>query len=201
MLSLDLEYDPIDFEPAHDLRTWMLEMFVYEDGALFNPEHAHIAFFERDFFAVLWASSAFIKAEKMVLGQCERISINAGGWKKARQEKQLQNWFGYVPTYMITIDAQYAAEASDADFCALIEHELCHIGVKRDPDGNMLVSNMTGMPKHYLRGHDVEEFNTVVERYGASDAVQTMVDLARKGPTIGKAKIAQSCGTCVLKIA
>lgn len=33
---------------------------------------------------------------------------------------------------MITIDAQYAAEASDTDFCALIEHELCHIGVKGD---------------------------------------------------------------------
>ena len=39
---------------------------------------------------------------------------------------------------------------------------------------------MNGIPKHYLRGHDVEEFNTVVERYGASDAVQTMVDLAQQ---------------------
>lgn len=201
LLGLDPEFDPIDFEPAPDLRKWILETFVYEDGPLYNPEHDHIQYFERDFFAVLWASSAFVKAEKYVLGQCERISINAGGWKKARQELQLQNWFGYIPTYMITIDAQYAAEASDADFCALIEHELCHIGVKRDADGNMLVSNMTGMPKHYLRGHDVEEFNTVVERYGASDAVQAMVDLAQQRPTIGKAKIANACGTCLLKLA
>lgn len=201
LLGLDPEYDPIDFEPAHDLRKWILETFVYQDGSLFNPEHEHIELFDRDFFAVLWASSAFVKAEKVVLGQCERVMINVGGWKKVRQELQLRNWFGYIPTYIITIDAQYAAEASDTDFCALIEHELCHIGVKRDADGNIQVSNMTGEPKHYLRGHDVEEFYTVVERYGASDAVQKMVDLANKGPTMGKAKIAHSCGTCLLKLA
>lgn len=65
----------------------------------------------------------------------------------------------------------------------------------------MQVSNMTGIPKHYLRGHDVEEFNTVVERYGASDAVQTMVDLAQQWPTIGKAKITNACRTYLLKLA
>ena len=201
ILGLDPEFDPIDFEPAHDLRNWILETFIYQDGPLYNPEHDHIQLFDRDFFAVLWASSAFVKAEKMVLGQCERVMINVGGWKKARQELQLRNWFGYIPTYIITIDAQYASEATDTDFCALIEHELCHIGVKRDEDGNIQVSNMTGEPKHYLRGHDVEEFNTVVQRYGASEAVQAMVDLVSAGPTIGKAKIAQSCGTCLLKLA
>jgi hypothetical protein len=41
----------------------------------------------------------------------------------------------------------------------------------------------------------------VVQRYGASDDVQKMVDLANDGPTIGKAKIAHACGTCLLKLA
>lgn len=201
LLGLDPEYDPIDFEPAHDLRKWILETFVYEEGELYNPDHDHIQMFERDFFDVLWASSAFVKAEQVVLGQTERVMINMGGWKKARQELQLRNWFGHIPTYIITIDAQFASQASDTDFCALIEHELYHIGVKRDQDGNILVSQMTGEPKHFLRGHDVEEFHGVVQRYGASESVQKMVELVNDGPTMGKAKISHACGTCLLKLA
>lgn len=70
-----------------------------------------------------------------------------------------------------------------------------------DEDGNILVSQMTGEPKHFLRGHDVEEFHGVVQRYGASESVQKMVELANDGPAIGKAKIAHACGTCLLKLA
>lgn len=69
---------PIDFEPAHDLRKWILETFVYEDSPLYNPEPDHFQLFKRDFFAVLWASSTFVKAENMVLGQCERIENVCG---------------------------------------------------------------------------------------------------------------------------
>ncbi|OTG66091.1 putative metallopeptidase [Acinetobacter silvestris] len=199
-----LELDPIDdmdFEPAFELKEWIWETFLDSNSDLYNEEHEHLTYFNKRFFEVLWASSAFIKAEKYVLGQTEKVMINVGGWKKARQEKQMINWFGHVPTYLITIDARYAAEASDADFCALIEHELCHIGAKRTEDGEMIFSPITGEPKHYLRGHDVEEFHTVVQRYGASESVQKMVDLANEGPIIRKANIAHACGTCLLKLA
>ena len=125
----------------------------------------------------------------------------AGGWRKLRQEKQMIDWFGCVPNFIITIDAWFAHKASDTDFCALIEHELYHIGAKRDEDGNYLVSQSTGEYKYYLRPHDVEEFHGVVQRYGASPDVQKMVELANDGPTIGKAKIAHACGTCLLKLA
>ena len=49
LLGLDPEFDPIDFEPAPELRKWILETFVYEDGPLHNSEHEHIQYFERDF--------------------------------------------------------------------------------------------------------------------------------------------------------
>ncbi len=199
-----LERDPIDdldFEPAKELKEWILATFISDSGELHNPEHGHIAPWDDDLFHVLWASSAFMKADQVVLGQTEKVMFNAGGWKKARQEKQMVDWFGCIPTFLITIDAQYAATATDTDFCALIEHELYHVGAKRDEDGNYIVSPSTGEYKYYLRGHDVEEFHGVVERYGSSEQVQKMVELANNGPTIGKAKIAHACGTCLLKLA
>jgi hypothetical protein len=106
-----------------------------------------------------------------------------------------------VPKFIITIDSIYAAQASDIDFCALIEHELYHVGAKRDEDGNYVVSQSTGEYKYYLRPHDVEEFHGVVQRYGASPDVQKMVELANNGPTISRANIAHACGTCLLKLA
>ena len=54
-----------------------------------------------------WASSAYTRAKRMVLGQCEKVMFQQGGWKKARQEQQMRDWFGFVPVYLITIDASF----------------------------------------------------------------------------------------------
>ena len=102
----------------------------------------------------------------MVLGQCEKVMFNVGGWRKARQEQQMRDWFGFVPTYLITVDASFCERANDTEFCYLLEHELYHIGVMRDEDGEIIYSDSTGLPKHYLAGHDVEEFVGVVKRWG-----------------------------------
>ncbi|WP_165492529.1 putative metallopeptidase [Acinetobacter sp. ANC 5045] len=200
LLDLDPE-EPVGFEPAHELKEWILKTFIDEGGELHNPDHMHISPWDDDLFMVLWASSGFKKSEKVVLGQTEKFAPMAGGWRKMRQEKQMIDWFGCVPNFIITIDAWFAHNASDTDFCALIEHELYHVGAKKDEDGNYLVSQSTGEYKYYLRPHDVEEFHGVVQRYGASPDVQKMVELANDGPTIGKAKIAHACGTCLLKLA
>lgn len=200
LLDLDPE-EPVGFEPAHELKEWILKTFIDEDGELHNPDHMHISPWDDDLFMVLWASSGFKKSEKIVLGQTEKFAPMAGGWRKMRQEKQMIDWFGCVPNFIITIDAWFAHNASDTDFCALIEHELYHVGAKKDEDGNYQISPSTGEYKYYLRPHDVEEFHGVVQRYGASPDVQKMVELANDGPTIGKAKIAHACGTCLLKLA
>lgn len=72
------------------------------------------------------------------------------GQKQARQEQQIRDWFGFVPQYLITVDAAFCEQASDREFCRLIEHELYHIGVECDEDGEIIYSDMTGLPKHYL---------------------------------------------------
>ena len=146
---------------------------------------------------------AYTKCEakdRRVLGQTERVMINVGGWRKDRQELQLIDWFGGVPKYIITLDARVCQVMSDVDFCALVEHELYHIGHKKDRHGEFEYTSM-GEPRLFLRGHDVEEFHGVVQRYGASPDVQKMVELANDGPTISRANIAHACGTCLLKLA
>ena len=191
----------LHFEPANnDLWPWIRETFLESWGKLHNPDHEHLLSFQPPEISFLWAYTKCEAKDRRVLGQTERVMINVGGWCKDRQELQLIDWFGDVPKYIITLDAGYAESCSDADFCALIEHELYHIGFEI-VDGEMYISPSTGKPKLKMKGHDVEEFHGVVQRYGASPDVQKMVELANDGPTISRANIAHACGTCLLKLA
>jgi len=195
------EDEAIRLAPAPDLMNWMITNFLTIGGPLHNPDHDHIAELLHDneaFLACAWASSACVAKKRMVLGQCEKVMFNQGGWKKARQEQQMRDWFGYVPTYLITIDASFCEQATDRDFCALIEHELYHIGVERDQDGEPLYSDMTGLPKHYLAGHDVEEFVGVVKRWGADESVKRLLEVAKQSPFVSDVNISKCCGTCLI---
>lgn len=77
----------------------------------------------------------------------------------------MRDCFCYVPQYLITIDAAFCEQATDREFCRLIKQELYHIGIERDEDGEIIYSDHTGLPKHYLAGHDVEVFFGEVKRY------------------------------------
>ncbi|WP_288378783.1 putative metallopeptidase [uncultured Acinetobacter sp.] len=196
------EEEAIRIIAAPELKEWVIANFLTLGGELHNPDHDHIAELLHDdetFLAFAWASSAFTRAKRMVLGQCEKVMFNQGGWKKARQEQQMRDWFGFVPIYLITIDATFCEQASDREFCALIEHELYHIGVERDEDGEIVYSDHTGLPKHYMAGHDVEEFVGVVKRWGASDSVKRLVEVAKQAPFVSEKNIAVCCGTCLIK--
>ncbi|MEI1687058.1 putative metallopeptidase [Acinetobacter baumannii] len=195
------EDEAIRLAPAPDLMNWVITNFLTIGGPLHNPDHDHIAELIHDneeFVAFAWASSACMAKKRMVLGQCEKVMFNQGGWKKARQEQQMRDWFGYVPVYLITIDASYCDQATDRDFCALIEHELYHIGVERDEDGEPLYSDMTGLPKHYLAGHDVEEFVGVIKRWGADENVKRLIEVAKQAPFVSDVNISKCCGTCLI---
>ncbi|MDG9795326.1 putative metallopeptidase [Acinetobacter baumannii] len=192
----------LHFEPANnDLWPWIEETFLCDWGKLHNPDHEHLLSFQPPEISFLWAYAKCEAKDKRVYGQTEKVMINVGGWRKQRQELQLINWFGDVPKYIITLDARVCQVMSDTDFCALVEHELYHIGHKKNKDSGEFEYTSVGEPRLYLRGHDVEEFHGVVQRYGASEEVQKMVNLANEGPTISRANIAHACGTCLLKLA
>jgi len=189
------EEEAIRLIPAQDLKKWVVANFLTLGGPLHNPDHDHIAELLHDneeFLAFAWASSAYTRAKRMVLGQCEKVMFQQGGWKKARQEQQMRDWFGFVPTYLIT------ERANDTEFCYLLEHELYHIGVMKDENGEIIYSDSTGLPKHYLAGHDVEEFVGVVKRWGQSKNVKRLIEVAKNPPFVSNLDISKCCGNCVI---
>lgn len=181
------------FLPAPELLAWVEETILASGGALHNPDHAHLV--DAD-LAFLWAPAAFEKAGRTVLGQAEQVMFRAGGWQKARQEQQMIEWFGGVPAFLITLAADYCATCSDAEFCALVEHELYHVGQARDPFGAPAFDK-EGRPKLRIVGHDVEEFVGVVARYGPSADVRRLVAAAGEPSGVGVRSIAHACGSCM----
>ncbi|SEQ28199.1 hypothetical protein SAMN03159444_01410 [Pseudomonas sp. NFACC02] len=187
----------IRLTPAPEVWEWIQAEILADIGSIHNEDHAHLV--DAD-IAVMWASSSFEKAGRFVLGQAEQVAFRAGGWQKARMEQQMRDWFGDVPTFIITLAADYCSTCSDTEFCALIEHELYHLAQATDKYGQPAFTQ-DGAPKLKLQGHDVEEFVGVVRRYGASTEVQAMVDAANKPAELGKLNISRACGTCLLKSA
>ncbi|WP_285409297.1 putative metallopeptidase [Pseudomonas sp. FR229a] len=183
--------------PAPEVWEWLQAEIIADTGSIHNEDHAHLI--DAD-VRVMWASAASTKKGRTVVGQAEQVAFRAGGWQKARMEQQMRDWFGDVPAYIITLAADYCAQCSDADFCALVEHELYHIAQATDQYGAPKFTQ-EGLPKLEMRGHDVEEFVGVVRRYGASPQVQELVDAANNPAEVGKLNISRACGTCLLKSA
>jgi hypothetical protein len=188
--------DALGFQAAPDLREWVLATFLDEDSSLHNPDHVHLKVASIGF---LWSSVLNVRAGKQVLGQAEfrPPSGTMGKWARARAEQQLHAWFGRSPDFLITLDARYAAAASDAAFCALVEHELSHCGQENDEFGGPRFRKSSGLPVFCLRAHDVETFVGVAARYGPIDpGVQELLNALSKPKLFSDKDIAISCGTC-----
>lgn len=188
------------FIPAPDVTEWLLETFVLSDGALANPDHAHLEHAE---IGVLWTNSQNSRKGRRIVGQCELGQLQGamGKWAKARAVQQVTEWFGHIPDFIFTFDAPYASSCEDDEFCALVEHELYHAAQDRDAFGAPKFRK-TGKPVFTIRGHDVEEFVGVVRRYGSqATGVAALVEAANNGPEIAMARISHACGTCRLRAA
>jgi hypothetical protein len=186
--------------PAEGVAQWMHEVLLNERSPLYNADHLHLEDADIEF---LWAHQENSKQMRRVVGQCEEVTFRCGAWQKGRQEQQMHEWFGRVPTYLITFDAMYANECSDIEWCALVEHELFHIAQKTDLFGAPAFTK-EGLPKLGIRSHDVEEFVGIVRRYGVGAAAgdtAKLVAAAQKVPEVGALNIAQACGTCLLRAA
>lgn len=186
--------------PAPEVLQWMKDNILTDDGSLYNPEHKHLEFAHLEF---LWAAEENKRQMRRIIGLTEEITFRAGAWVKGRQEQQMREWFGDVPKWLITLDANFCQFCSDAEFCALVEHELFHIGHKLDEFGQPAFTQ-EGLPKLGLKGHDVEEFIGVVKRYGIGHpegSVAQLVKAAQQRPEVSMVNIAQACGTCMLKAA
>lgn len=186
--------------PAPEVWEWLQTEILPSTGSIHNEDHAHLL--DAD-IRIMWASSSFEKQGRTVLGQAEQVAFRAGGWQKARMEQQMRDWFGDVPAFIITFAADYCVECSDVDFLRLVEHELMHIAHATDQYGAPKFTQ-EGLPKLYLRGHDVSEFVSIVERYGVGHPdgdLARMVEAAKNPPSVSHASIASECGTCLMRSA
>lgn len=186
------------FSPAPELEAWARATFIDPDGPLWNEEHLHL---QNASLGFIWTIEPNTRAGHRIVGQCEMMPPAAmGKWARARAEDQVMGWFGCIPDFLITIDANYAAQCNDAEFCSLVEHEMLHAGQQRDAFGAPKFRK-TGKPVFALRGHDVEEFVSIVRRYGvgaAAGATRALVEAAAHPPEVEAATISQACGTCRL---
>ncbi|CUW11643.1 Uncharacterised protein [Serratia grimesii] len=92
----------IGLVPANEVYEWMHSQILSDAESLYNPDHSHLIDADVRF---MWASSAFEKKGRHVLGQAEEVAMRAGGWQKARMEQQMHEWFGEVLKFIILTDA------------------------------------------------------------------------------------------------
>jgi hypothetical protein len=195
-------HEPPLFVPAPEVIAWARACFIGEGATLRNPDHDHL---EPARLGALWTNARAKRQMREIVGTCETATPRGMPWVKARQLAQLHAWFGEtLPDFMLTFSAPYATEAEDADWCALVEHELYHAAQSRDRFGGPKFNRRTGRPVYAIRGHDVEEFVGVVRRYGAgagAGATAELVAAAGRPPEVGAARVAAICGTCLRAVA
>jgi hypothetical protein len=183
------------FTPAPEVAEWIRRNYIEPTGPLFTQEHVHL---EYATIGVLWASYLNVKQMRRIIGQAELPQPRGNAWAKGRAEQQLNEWFGEIPDFVLTFDADYVRDCADIAFCALVDHELCHCAQAVDEFGAPKFSQ-DGRPKFAMRGHDIEEFVSVVRRFGIESAGKSAVDFvkaAQSAPEIGAVDIAKACGTC-----
>lgn len=190
--------DPPDivlgFAPAPELEQWARAVFIDDDGPLSNVDHQHL----RDAtLGFAWAAEENTRQGQRILGTSELMPPMAmGKWPRARAIAQMQDWFGHLPDFLVTIDI-VAGSFDDASFCALIEHELYHCAQQVDAFGFPKFHRETGDPIWGIRGHDVEEFVGVVARYGTeATGTSELVKAGSSKALVAVAQINHACGTC-----
>jgi hypothetical protein len=196
---------PAFFAPALGLREWVGRVFLSQDSSVYNPDHAHLTQQARILW--LWTNVESRRRGRSLIGEASLVQHGQSRWDKARGAVEARRWWDETsgeepeddaPDFVITLYAPWCAEAGDAEFMALVEHELYHCGQAISAFGFPKFSEATGRPVWRIVGHDVEEFTGVVRRYGVvSPDVAALVKAAQGRPEIGQARIAAACGTCV----
>jgi len=189
----DLDEDrPEGFAPDDAFSEWIRGTFILGSGPLANEEHAHLM---DAHVGVLWTNAVNQSKQRLVLATAEIPQATSGGWRRARHDYQIREWFDRAPDFLLTFYGPECARMDDRAFCALVEHELYHCAQAEGEHGPRF-NRETGEPIFAIRGHDVEEFTGVVRRYGAtSREIRDLVAAANAAPLLGGAPISHACGT------
>jgi hypothetical protein len=148
---------------------------IIADRLLDLPEHSHLREGEAEIEWLL-RTNPKVQGGRQILGTCYLPSVQ--GQLKDFFMWMVERQFGRIPHFLIVLDKGYWDQSGPRAREILVYHELCHAkqavdqydAPKFDKDGRAVWA---------LRGHDVEEFTSVVERYGAWNAdIQHFVSAA-----------------------
>lgn len=182
------------FEPCLELWDWVQSTFILDRAELYNSDHSHLS---EAYIGFLWASVEMCKSGNRILGTAQLGQPSGTKWGAGCQEQQRRDWFGRVPDFLITLDAEHFLQCTDAQACALLEHELYHCAQATDKEGEPRLDK-DGYLVWEMRGHDIEQFVGVIERYGAEATYSERVRQAyARGPKISAVAIGAVCGNCL----
>lgn len=133
---------------------------------LIKEHHPDIAEFRMEF---VFVDKTPNKGGKEVWGTMRKVSA-LPAYLAADDKDQAD---GYTePFFVMVISKPIWENLPDDKKVALVDHELCHAGVKTDKDGN---------PKPHIIPHDLEEFTAIVKRHGLwRDDVKEFLEVAKK---------------------
>lgn len=194
-------YDaPAAFEPAPELKDWIVSTFIADDGPLCNTEHSHLLEAE---IRCLWTNVEYKKGQTslvMATAEIPRPPQGISAWGRGRWEAQMLGWFGFLPDFLLTFYAPEWSNLNDRQACRLVEHELFHCAQALDEFGNPAFKDSDGSPKWRIRPHDWEGFEGEVSRYGldgqSHDTLSRILAAAKGKPEVEAASIAAACGAC-----
>lgn len=92
--------------------------------------------------------------------------------------------------FIIEIAKDVWDEAPTEEFkTALVDHELGHAGIRMDEEGDVRYDEKTNRPKTYIKKHDIEEFEDVLDRHGAyHKALRNFLDAFARNKARKKSK-------------
>lgn len=136
---------------------------VIAERVMRMPEHQHLKDNEIE---IDWLMRTFEKTKggRTVLGSVHEPTCQ--GEMAPLFEWMLERLLGDLPRFLVILDEEYWEQADDRAREILVFHELAHIRQKLDKYGAPRFDK-DGLPVYGLHGHDVEEFTSVVARYGA----------------------------------
>lgn len=118
-------------------------------------------------FAFRYDSSdgGWTRGERMLLGTAQMPRVT--GALSDLFDQLLQDTLGFDPHFLILLNGDWWADANDQEREILVVHELMHCGQALDQYGAPKFRKSDNAPILAMIGHDVEEFEAVVRRYGA----------------------------------
>jgi hypothetical protein len=136
---------------------------VYARKLLQLPEHAHLSEGEA-IIEWLLKRDEKVKGGRRVLGTAHLPRVQ--GELNPCFEWLLERYFERMPDFLIILDRQWWFGASLLQREILCHHELSHCVHKEGKDGEPLYDE-NDRPRWGIVDHDVNEFTSVVRRYGA----------------------------------